>query len=87
MSISPVRVFLKNELTPGTVFSHIAPYIKRELVGFRTPSAEFQIPKPRIPDSTSKNFPILDSASKNVTGSDAFIVYTTGGKREDCKNF
>ena len=31
----------------------------QSLVGFRIPSAGFWIPKPRIPDSTSKNF--LDS--------------------------
>ena len=31
----------------------------QSLVGFRIPSAGFRIPKPRIPDSTSKKF--LDS--------------------------
>ena len=44
-------------------------------MGFRTPSAEFQTPKPRIPDSTSKNFPIPDSGSKNVTGSGIWVPF------------
>ena len=36
-----------------------------KFAGFRIPWAVFRIPKPRIPDSTSKFSQILDSTSKN----------------------
>ena len=54
--------------TPITGFQSLSMKIWfriQKFVGFRIPWAVFWIPKPRIPDSTSKFSQILDSTSKN----------------------
>ena len=50
-------VFLSSERSPIQSGVDLSGF--QSLVGFRIPSAGFRIPKPRIPDFTSKKF--LDS--------------------------
>ena len=49
----------------------------QSLVGFRIPSAGFRIPKPRIPDSTSKKF--LDSGIRIPLHGANWIAYESFG--------
>ena len=49
----------------------------QSLVGFRIPWAVFRIPKPRIPDSTRKNFPGFWNPHSLTWGETSFTWYKT----------
>ena len=52
---------------PGTGSQSLSTELNSNRYGIRTPWAVFQIPKPRVPDSTSKNFP------DSLTWGDVFL--------------
>ena len=56
----------------------------QSLVGFRIPSAGFWIPKPRIPDSTTKKFPYMELQNIEIT-EEIYDAVSNNSLQELCK--